>query len=399
MSLINNICIGRQPIFNKNMRVYGYELLFRSAATDTTANIVDDSKATAQVVANLLSDFGLNKIVGDKKAFINFNAELLSKNTQVLLPKRQVVIEVLETVEPTLEVLAQLKDLSKKGYRIALDDYDFSDKLRPFEDFTDIIKIDILAAGPQHIIKNLPRLKLKNKRLLAEKIETKAQFEFCQKMGFDFFQGYFFAKPTVIEGKALDNNQASILRFLSMVFDPMIDMRKISSVISNDISMSQKLVKIASSSADGDNIKSIHDVVLRFGLNRLQSWAGILALNNASDKPSELLTTSLIRAKFCELVGEKDKDFSKDSYFIVGLFSSLDAVMDQTLESVLADLSFNVDIKKALLEQTGSLGKTLKLVKEIEAGSTNFKSSAGLNPTELSKMYMQAMEFANGLDI
>jgi EAL and modified HD-GYP domain-containing signal transduction protein len=400
MAELNDIFIGRQPIFDNKMRVYAYEILFRTAENASVANVIDDSVATAQVMTNLFSTFGLDDIVGEKVAFINFNEDFLLKDTQSFLPKRKVVIEVLETVHPTPEIKKQLKELSKKGYRIALDDYDFDDELSPFEELSDIIKVDIMAAGPKKMIANIPRLKQTKKRLLAEKVETKQQFEFCKQLGFDFFQGYFFAKPTVIKGKSLENNQANILRFLSSVFDPNIDMHKLSSMISQDVSMSQKLLKMASLTEDSDAIKSIHDVVLRLGLNRLQSWASVISLASASDKPSELLTTSLIRGKFCELVGEKVKDFSKDSYFVVGLFSTLDAVMDQPLEEILADLAFDEKIKQALLEEEkNGLAKTLNTVKQIEAGYIPITTHSGLSATEISAIYLQAMEFANKVDL
>lgn len=400
MAELNDIFIGRQPIFDNKMRVYAYEILFRTAENASVANVIDDSVATAQVMTNLFSTFGLDDIVGEKIAFINFNEDFLLKDTQSFLPKRKVVIEVLETVHPTPEIKKQLKELSKKGYRIALDDYDFDDELSPFEELSDIIKVDIMAAGPKKMIANIPRLKQTKKRLLAEKVETKQQFEFCKQLGFDFFQGYFFAKPTVIKGKSLENNQANILRFLSSVFDPNIDMHKLSSMISQDVSMSQKLLKMASLTEDSDAIKSIHDVVLRLGLNRLQSWASVISLASASDKPSELLTTSLIRAKFCELVGEKVKDFSKDSYFVVGLFSTLDAVLDQPLEEILADLAFDEKIKQALLEEEkNGLAKTLNTVKQIEAGYIPITTHSGLSATEISAIYLQAMEFANKVDL
>ena len=302
-------------------------------------------------------------------------------------------MEVLETANPTPSVISQLKELSKKGYRIALDDYDFSEKLSPFEDFVDIIKIDILASGPKKIIDKLPELKKKGKRLLAEKIETKQQFDFCKQQGFDFFQGYFFAKPTTIEGKSLNSNQASILQFLGSVFDPNIELKYLSELISRDVALSQKLLKMANQLDGVYPVKSMLDVVNKLGLDRLQSWASVVALSNSSDNPAELLVTSLIRAKFCELIGEKQRDIAKETYFIVGLFSTLDAVMDQPMVKILKDLSFDKIVEEALISSKGELGKALIAVKEIENGSTNFDIPANLTPTEVSKLYLEAMKF------
>jgi len=147
------------------------------------------------------------------------------------------------------------------------------------------------------------------------------------------------------------------------------------------------------------NISSIHDVVLRLGINKLQSWASVIALTNASDKPSELLTTSLIRAKFCESIGSIEKDLSKDSYFMVGLFSTLDTIMDQPLDEILSGLSFKEEIKSALLNKTGNLGKALATVKNIESRKNDFIPPAGLTPSEVTKIYLEAMEFTNKLNI
>lgn len=399
MDQLNQIYIGRQPIFNKNMRTYAYEILFRTSTTSNYANVVDDNQATAQVMINLFSEFGLDNIVGNKKAFINFSEELLLKDIQSFLPKRKVVLEVLETAKPSSELISQLKELSKKGYSIALDDYDFSDELSPFEDLVDIIKIDILAAGSKKLIANMPRLKAKDKRLLAEKIETKQQYEFCKQLGFDFFQGYFFSKPKIIEGKALGANQATTLQFLSSVFDPDVEMAHLSKLVSQDVAMSQKLLKMANQLDGIYPVKSILDVVNKLGLNRLQSWASVVALSNVSDKPPELLTTSLVRARFCELIGEKQRDIPKDTYFMVGLFSTLDAVMDQSMKELLKDLSFDTIVEDALVSSAGNLGKALIAVREIENRSTSFEPPANLTPTEVSKIYLQAIEFTNNLNL
>ncbi len=399
MTDLNQIYLARQPIFNKNMGVYAYEILFRSAENSDHADITDGTQATAQVMSNLLNDFGIESIVGEKKAFINFNEELLLQDIQSFLPKKQVVLEILKCVNPTDEIKEKFTKLTKKGYRLALDDYDFNDRLSPFEEHCDIIKVDILAAGPRKIIENMQRLKNKDKRLIAVKIESIEQFNFCKEVGFDLFQGYFFTKPTLIKGKAPSSNQASLLQFLSSVFNPDIKMQKLSEIISNDVTMSQKLLKMVSLTEASHNISSIHDVVLRLGINKLQSWASVIALTNTSDKPSELLTTSLIRAKFCESIGSIEKDLSKDSYFMVGLFSTLDTIMDQPLDEILSGLSFKEEIKSALLNKTGNLGKALATVKNIESGKNDFIPPAGLTPSEVTKIYLEAMEFTNKLNI
>ncbi|MDX1795483.1 MAG: EAL domain-containing protein [Hydrogenovibrio sp.] len=399
MAQLVDIYIGRQPIFDTHTQVYAYELLFRSGDENRAGMPLGGDSATAQVIMNLFGDMGLSNVVGDHKAFINFTEGLLLKENRPFFPRKQVVIEVLEDVQPSPAMFDALKKLRNDGFTIALDDYIFHPTMASFEAYADIIKVDILEAGPKKLMEHVPALKAKGVKLLAEKVETREQFEFCQKLGFDYFQGYFFSKPKILKGKSLSANKIPILRFLSSVYDPDIEMNKLTQIISHDVSMSQKLLKMSSASGGHHHITSIHDAVLRFGLNRLQSWASMLVLSEADDKPSELFITSLIRAKFCELLGEKIGDFSKDSYFTVGLFSTLDAVMDAPLETLLAELSFDPKIKQALMNRDGSLGCALDMVKAIEAGKTDFELPEGLTATEVSQMYLQAMEFARNLNL
>lgn len=348
---------------------------------------------------NLFGDMGLRNVVGDHKAFINFTEGLLLNENQPFFPHNQVVIEVLEDVKASSEMIESLKKLRKSGYKIALDDYIFNPELAEFETCADFIKVDILEVGPKKLQEHIGRLKDQGIKLLAEKVETREQFEFCRKIGFDLFQGYFFAKPQILKGRSLPSNKLAIIQLLSHVYDPDIDMNVLSTTISQDVALSQKLLKFVSTVDNRFQLSSIHDAVMRFGLRRLQSWASMLVLSKADDKPMELFKTSLIRAKFCELVGGQVGDHSKDSYFTVGLFSTLDALMDTPLQELLVELNFDDTIKRALLEQSGSLGITLVAAKGIEQGRTDFELPQRISASELSKLYLEAMEFANKLDL
>lgn len=399
MSSLVDIYIGRQPIFDHSADVWAYELLFRSGDGQNSAQISGGDHATAQVMLNLFGDMGLKNVVGDHKAFINFTEGLLLNENQPFFPHNQVVIEVLEDVKASSEMIESLKKLRKLGYKIALDDYIFNPELAEFETCADFIKVDILEVGPKQLKEHIGRLKEQGIKLLAEKVETREQFEFCKKIGFDLFQGYFFAKPQILKGQSLPSNKLAIIQLLSHVYDPDIDMSVLSATIGQDIALCQKLLKFVSAVDSRTQLSSIHDAVLRFGLKRLQSWASMLVLSKADDKPMELLKTSLIRAKFCELVGIAVGDHSKDSYFTVGLFSTLDALMDTPLQELLVELNFDDTIKRALLEQSGSLGVTLLAAKGIERGRTDFALPQGISASELSKFYLEAMEFANKLDL
>lgn len=398
MAELVDVYVGRQPIFNRDMSLFAYELLFRSNQKDNHANVLGGDSASANVMISAFGDIGLRDVVGERKAFINFTDGLLNPEYQSFFPRNHIVIEVLEDVKVTPKLMNSLQQLRDKGFTIALDDYVFNPELEPLEEYADIIKVDILDVGAKELIKHSAKLKAKGIRLLAEKVETEDQFEYCKRLGFDYFQGYFFAKPKIIQGKRLPTNKMAVLELLANVYDPDVDMRQLSESISKDVALSQKLLKFASQTVSGkQEITSIHDAVLRFGLDRLKSWSSMLALSGIDDKPMELFATSLTRAKFCELAGDKVGGFSKDTYFTVGLFSSLDAVMDLELEKLLENMSLSQPVQQALLLGEGELGEVLKAVKALERGQTDFELPDDLSPTELSKLYLEAMDFAESV--
>lgn len=400
MSQLQDIFVARQPIFQRDLSVYGYELLFRANNEENQAVILGGDEASAQVMMGAFGDMGLSDVVGEQLAFVNFTQGLLLRENQPFFPRRKVVIEVLEDVEVTPKLIHAVKQLHEKGYRIALDDYVFNPDFEPLEAYADIIKVDILAVGPKKLIAHAQRLKDLGVQLLAEKVETRQQFEFCQKLGFDYFQGYFFSKPKIVSGKRLPNNKLTLLELLSNVYDPDIDLHKLSNIIGRDVGLSQKLLKFV---ADGypkyQPISSIHDAVLRFGLNRLKSWTSLLVLSGVDDKPIELFETSLIRAKCCELIGAQVGQHNVDSYFMVGLFSTLDAVMEASMDELLNKLKLETSVEQALLSRQGIMGEVLALVLGLEKGRTDMAIPESISIGEASQHYLQAMQFAKQVDL
>ncbi|NPA71417.1 MAG: EAL domain-containing protein [Gammaproteobacteria bacterium] len=400
MSEMIDIYIGRQPIFNTKMQVIAYELLFRSNTKHNNAVIIGGDAASAQVMMNAIGEMGLSEVVGEHLAFINFTEGLLLRECQPFFPRKRVVIEVLEDIEVTPQLLSALTTLKAQGYTLALDDYVFNPALEPLEAFADIIKVDILAVGPKKMAEHVARIKAKGIKLLAEKVEIREQYDFCLKLGFDYFQGYFFAKPTIISGKRLPNSKLAVLELLASVYNPDVDMKTLSEIVGKDIALSQKLLKFAAESdIKTAPISSIHDAVMRFGLNRLKSWASMLVLSGVDDKPIELFLTSLTRAKFCELLGEKLGGPAKDTYFTVGLFSCLDAVMDSDLSDLVSRLGLEDAIVKALLEGEGKLGLALNAIKGLEQGKTDFELPEGMSANEVSQCYLAAIKFSDSLDL
>lgn len=315
-------------------------------------------------------------------------------------PRRKVVIEVLENVKVSPRLIHALNVLKDQGYMIALDDYVFNPEMEPLEVYADILKIDILAVGPKKLIENAQRLKSLDVKLLAERVETREQFEFCMKLGFDYFQGYFFSKPKIVAGKRLPNNKLLLLELLSNVYDPDVDMHKLSDIIGRDVALSQKLLKfVAEGYPKYQPMASIHDAVIRFGLEKLKSWTSMLVLSGVDDKPIELFKTSLIRAKCCELIGSKLGHHSKDSYFIVGLFSTLDAVMERPMEELLDKLKLEKAVEAAVLKHDGLMGEALALVKGLESGHTDMQIPPQISIGDASHYYLQSMQFAKDVNL
>lgn len=398
MTDLIDVFVGRQPIFDRELNTFAYELLFRSNNQNNYAVIIGGDTASAQVMVQAFGDIGIKDLAGDHKVFINFTEGLLLREFQPFFPRNKVIIEILETVKPTPNLIGAVKTLRKNGYVIALDDYVFNSDLEVLEPLADIIKVDIMEVGPRQLIEHIQRLKSEGVKLLAEKVETQAQYDFCKKIGFDYFQGYFFAKPAIVKGQRLPTNKLALLELLASVYDPEIDMSKLSSIIGREVSLSQKLLKFLAQNMEGNaKVNSIHEAVVRFGLNRLKSWVGMLVLSGLDDKASELYQTTVTRAKYCELVAERLGLNPKDLYFTVGLFSTLDALMDQELGGLVSSLNFDDSILEALLKGTNKAGLILQSVKALELGDVDFKIPGDCTPGELSQCYLQAIQFSQRL--
>ena len=394
-----DVYVGRQPIFNREQKVFGYELLFRSGDGKNAASIMADDSATAQVVVNTFAEIGLTNLVGKHKAFLNFSEQFLLAGNAGIFPAGHVVIELLETVKPTPSVVTAVEELRSKGYTIALDDFFYSDDFKPLIALANIIKIDILGVGIRQLPQHVQAIRSTNDsvRLLAEKVETPAQFELCKALGMDLFQGYFFARPQIVKGRGLANNKTATMKLLESVYDPEIDMSKLAELIGLDVGLTHKLLAFVRSYPGNENIQvnSIKDAVLRFGLQKLQNWVSILVLAGKDDKTPELFKTSLIIARFMQLLAQHSNLQPADSFFMVGLFSCLDALMDADMSSLIEAMPLQESIKKALIKKSGIMGEALCCVLAIESGKTEQTHFNKMNSGEISSYYMQSMCWTN----
>ena len=394
---MSDIYIGRQPIYDRKLGVYAYELLFR-AASDNSAKFTDGDQATSDVIVNTFLEIGLDNIVGDRLAFINLTRAFFVGEHTISLPRDRVVLELLEDIEADEEVVNSVKRLSEQGYSIALDDFIYHESLQPLVQLADIVKIDIMAMGRDEIREHVEALRQHPLRLVAEKVETQEEHDYCMELGFDYFQGYFLAQPKVIRGRRLPNNRLAILKLLSRLQDPEITSKQLEELIAQDVAFSYRILRYVNSAAYAPprKIESIHQAVVRLGLQTIRSWTALLAMSQVDNKPTELVVTAMIRGKMAEQMARALDAEQPDSFFTVGLFSALDALMDNSMEEILTQLPLADHIAQALLHKGGGLhGEVLNCVLAYERGEWENLGCSQLGTHRLRTCYLEAVQWAN----
>jgi EAL and modified HD-GYP domain-containing signal transduction protein len=374
--------IARQPICNKQLKVVAFELLYRMGSEGNQALITDEDGATIDVLLSAFNDLSINDVVGSKKAFVNFTSNILLNKMPPFSPK-QLVIELLENQEVTPNLLKALERLRKKGYKIALDDFCLTKETISLIDYADIIKLDVLAQPPQIWSNYIPRLKAKGITLLAEKVENYDVFDECSEMGFDLFQGYFFAKPKVITGKRISNNKLTVLNLLGQLNARDVNFNEVTKLITLDPNLSYNLLRTINSGLFNlpSKVESIKHALTMLGLNHLKNWINFLALSSLDNKPQALTDLAMVRAKMCEELGKTvTKKSSADDYFTVGLLSLIDAFFDMTMEELVQKLSLTDAMKNALLKREGEMGQVLESV--INYQNANWEKPSDQNVQE-----------------
>ncbi len=394
---------ARQPILNREKALVGYELLFRDGI-DNVFPVISDDLATSKLIEGSQFHFGVEDLTDNHPAFINFTLETLIQGYPTLLEPDQVVVEILETVQPGRRLLALVQELKEKGYTLALDDYIHQPVWRHFYPFIDIIKIDFLATDLDTIetiideTKAFPHIKL-----LAEKVENHQHYKKALEMGFDYFQGYFFSKPEMVQSKALAPSEMALAELLYETSSSEMDLRKITQVFERDVNLSYKLLRYSNSAMfkRRAEISTIKQALIVLGAKEIKTFISVLfAAQAASDKPAELTRLSLTRARFAELIAELHGQMRDTGMaFLTGMMSLLDAILDQDMATVLDKLPLSAEIKTALLEGEGILAQYLDLVQRYEKadwqGATTLQQSLRLDPDELPKAYHDAVNWAS----
>ena len=387
------VYVGRQSIYDRDFNVTAYELLYRSSSRNYV-QIDDHSSATAELLSNVFTSIGFDDLVGDKPAFINMPREFLVGDYPIPEIHANIVIEILEHVEPDEEVIEALLALKKRGYTLALDDYIFDAQHEPFLNIVDIIKLDVAEIGIERLSEKVHQLKQYDVQLLAEKVETESEVEQCFAMGFDFFQGYYFSYPKIVSGRKISGSQISIVELANQLHQSNVDVSQLTELISHDVALSYKLLRYVNSAMYSfeREITSIDETVFILGLDTLVRLVHVVMAGSFGEDSADVLESALVRALMCEaLAVELDKKSEKGTYFMVGLFSRLDALLGIPLADALAELPIGDDVKQALLEASGELGKVLNMVVAYCDGSLADVPEVPVDSKRLMALYLNVV--------
>ncbi|MBT5229430.1 MAG: HDOD domain-containing protein [Methylococcales bacterium] len=394
---MDDLFIARQPIYNKKLIVMGYELLYR-CSTVNEAIFEDGTQASCQTIVNAFMHIGVETITGSAMAFINLPEHFILNEELTLMFKEQCVLEIIEDIEPTPAVIVGLKNLKSRGFKLALDDFIFTPKHQPFVELADFIKMDVLSLTEQEIQEQLSHIKGFKGELIAEKVETQEMYKLCQQYPFDHFQGYFFCHPEVVSQAHIPANKMVLLNALNKLQDPELDFDELEAILAQDVSLSYKLIRYVNSATFSlrREIDSIKDVVVLLGIKNVKNWITLIMMSSVSaEKPVELISTALVRAKMCELLAQKFYPDISSHMFIAGLFTVLDALMDMSLEDLMDTVTLNIDIKMALLFREGQHGEIINQVLAYERSDWDGLNSATIPPSACIETYLAALKWAD----
>ncbi len=376
-----NFYIAKQPILDLNGDIYGYELLFRAFDRDGKLKAIfkDELLATAKVLVNALNHFGMNSLVDENVAFINIDQEFLLDTLIFSIPKDRFILEILENTDVNENTVNRIKKLKEMGYRLALDDVHcsngFIEKFTPIFPYIDVLKLDVSLVKENTIEKYLENFKKYRFKLLAEKVETQEQFHKYKAYGCELFQGYFFAKPTIMQKESIDPAYKKIFQLVNLLDSEYTEMKEIVKELESEVELTIQLLRFINSCYIGlrTEIKSIQQVVMMLGKKPLKQWLLLIAFSKSMESEAKMAKNPMLelaqnRSRIMAELAKKMRNISYDSHeaSFVGILSLVDALLKIPIDIVLDEIHVDSDIKDALINRNGELGKLLDLVVAIE---------------------------------
>lgn len=393
--MIETVLMARQPIFDFNLKVIAYELLYRSCDGSNPMPLLNGDTASSRVILHSYTSVVEKGSVRTLPAFINFTQRMLEGDVLPALSPNEIVIEILEDCEITPALVKSVRRLKKSGYKLALDDFVFSDNHIPLIELVDIIKIDIMALGLDGAKRQIELLSAYNVTLLAEKVETNVEFEECKKLGFKLFQGFFFSKPLLLKGHKSNGSKIVVSQFLAALYNPESSFDDLHEMLSHDPSFSYKLLRLTNSSAFGlkRKISSLKEAMILIGISELKKWATLILMAEDHGKPHELIRKVLITARFCENLSKLRKYSDPSQAFFTGLILNLDCLTNQSLDDIIHEIEIHDEIKDALLKRSGPLGFILNDAESFMQGSWHKNSEVELS--FFNSCYHESLKWCN----
>jgi len=402
---VQEVFLGRQPILDRLQRLVAYELLFRSGE-ENASRFTDDVQATTSVISNTFGQMGVQAVLGSHKGYINVDEQMLWSNLLDLLPPRKVVLELLETVAPSKGVLRRCRELRAEGFSIALDDFAVESTTLPLLEVADIVKIDLLQHNVATLEAAVRTFRRWPVRLLAEKVDSEQMARYCMELGFDLFQGYYFAKPSVLRERRQEASAAPMIRLLELLLHD-AEIKELEKVFKQHPDLTYRLLRLVNSAASGlsSRISSVTQALLLVGRSELQRWLQLLLFTTDSKVPypSPLLQTAATRARMMENLAIQERPDNRalhEKAFMTGLLSLADVLLGWSREEVVSHLGVAEDVAQALQTETGLLGQLLKISCWVEA---NDRASAlallheleNVDLTRLNRAHMDALAWVN----
>ncbi|PRR82301.1 EAL and HDOD domain-containing protein [Clostridium vincentii] len=399
-----DIFLARQAIYNTENEVVAYELLFRNSNSNSFAGDVNEEKATIKLISNCAT-IGLSNLTNGKRAFINFPKGVLLKDIICLLEREEIVVEILENVNPTYEILTYLMELKNRKYIIALDDVVIDYRYKEFGALIDIYKIDFVATTKSERVIILNEIRKINPQgqLLAEKVETKEDYKEALKNNYLYFQGYYFSKPTMISAKDIAVRNVSCFNIMVELLSPDFDVDKIEKTIKSDVAISYKLIKFLNSASFSfvQKIRSIKQSIALLGKKDLAKWLSLVVISEMQNSNAEYTNNTIIRARFCELIAKEAKSSKESLVFMVGLFSNLDVFMNRSMKDIIVEIPLEEEAKDALLGCENDLSGILNLVKAYEKMDMKkveeYSDKLNIDKKGLINIYIESIEWLNCL--
>ena len=416
MSDSGGVFVARQPIVDTRQAVVAYELLFRASRDAVRAEIEDPSRASGRVIVDTFSTFGARAVLGPHLGFLNITREMLLSDLLEAVPREQVVLEILEDIPGDRAVLGRCRELRRRGYRLALDDYVGEKEREVFFDLVDFVKVETRGLDEKALKRIVRRLKRRGVKLLAEKVETEEEFAAYRDLGFQYFQGYYFAHPTTLETSRTDPGRAAIMRILAKLARD-AEIEELEEAFKQHPDLSVNLLRIVNSAALAlpHKIGSVAQAVTYLGRRHLRRWLTLLLYvgGDTAGFHSPLIQTAALRGRILELLlrskGDRPAEDPRrqepggieERAFLTGMLSLCEALMRRPVSEVVAELNVEDDIAEALLERRGVLGELLALVERLEAedfdGVAARLEKLDLPADRLREVEVEAWQWVSGL--